>query len=147
MRLLRFISEEELKALLATEDITHEDEQWGSTSLKNSGLVLFLNLDKAEEYISRYSYISTDPIELYNFLLLGIVDTEYAVVIEKDESEVTIGQGVYADPMYYNQDDENSEMYINDDIEIDEVGVYSYSLDDVTELYKNDGTDTFLRLR
>lgn len=151
MRLLRFISEDELKILSSGKKIKAINSHEGrATTLGSLSLVYFLDIEEAYVYLKEMfpdleeSMLETEEIiSFYDLTISGIVDNDYAVIVEKSNDECTIGSGTYAHPGYvYGIPGIN----IFDDIEIKEVGVNSYSLKDVKEIWENDGNDFFKKI-
>ena len=152
MRLLRFISEEEMEVLYNDEVVEPLYIYPGNnTTLGSEEVVYFLDVDKAIEYMELSNalppgdYPDIEQIILfYDLLLAGIPDNDFAVIVEKEMDEtVKIGEGDYGHPGYLYGDES---IDIDDVLEIVEVGLQSYSLDDVKEIWKNTGNNDFEKI-
>ena len=146
MRLLRFISSEELEVLLDDKVITPMYSWEGyNTTFANDEVVFFFDLyGKTSYYMKRAGYqplaegrITTqDKLTFYAGLACGIVSEEYAVIIKKDTSEVKTGLGTYADPKFLFS--ENPPRDDDAEVDIIELGVSQYSIEDVLEIWEED---------
>lgn len=145
MRLVRFISEKEL--LDISSGITIEpkkDAKVGRTTLFESNVLFFLDLEDAEKYMDISGAIGLDEIDdhqrimFYSNAMMGIVNDDFAVVVNVDEGRCIIGEGIYAHPGW---------LYAAEGVDVDrelaikEVGLVEYSIDDVTEIWINNGGD------
>lgn len=116
MKLFRFISAEEAQAIIDYDIIEPiQSKPKGRTTLPSD--VLYFLEYRDLEYITNEAHL----------FLMGIVDDDYLVIIDKPDDEIIEGYGTYADLASDDWDDT---------VQVKEYGVYSYSIEDVVALYK-----------
>lgn len=146
MKLLRFIDSEELDMLMNGQEVTPVFSYEGyNTTLGGEDVVFCFDLNgRTSHYIKRSGYqplnsgivTTQDKIIFYAGLATGIIAEDYAVIIDKDISEVKLGKGTYADPRYiFSEEPLKHDDY---EVEIVEVGIPSYTIDDVLEIWEED---------
>ena len=152
MKLLRFISDDEMKLLLNDEIISSINSyKQSETSLGSKNIVYFLSMEDVEEYMEAAEalppsdMLSTDEsIAFFNVMIYGIVDNDFAVIVNAPDGSYIEGVGTYAHPGWcYGKED----IFIDDKMEVREIGIKSYSLDDVVEIWTNDGNGQFSKIK
>lgn len=145
MKILRFIGTVEMNYLTNGEVITPKQtyDDYGTT-LGTDEVIYFFDISRAYDDKLEYGWDSkvddlNDTIMFYKEVSRDIVDADFAVVSDTENFEdYKVGVGDYGKFSYYDPEDEpynGSNPRVITHVYINEVGVDSYSLDDIDEVY------------
>jgi hypothetical protein len=132
MRLIRFISDKELDALISFETIEPIYETVVYFFIEDEA-INYVNKTKFKSFFDYYEDNIENNIIFYSFIasdISGIKD--YAIVVDIPEERIKMLGAKYTDPTYLFLNEESK----GETIFIKEATVKSYSIDDLVEAYE-----------
>jgi hypothetical protein len=147
MKMLRFAGEREVNSLVEGETITPRGTYSGyDTTLGDEEVIYFLDISDPEQ--DKKDYIDwplkgrndfKDTVMFYKHVMRDLVDTDYVLITDTENFEDFLrGVGDYGRIIDCDPSDDIEcppEGYLEIHFYMGEIGVSSYSLDDIDEIY------------